>query len=159
MTSRRTVVAVTAVAACSLAAGGLALAACDRRPTIVSCGDNLHGVWVAPGDARWALVDHGSRLDAFPLFDDAVPAGAPRVIELARSAAPGAARDGSLAGEARRRFMRGGDACEARAQFRITRCSDRELEVVGADPQPPLGYAPCSWGAAPDTRVERWRRE
>lgn len=157
MTSRRTVVAVTAVAACSLAAA--TLAACDRRPPIVSCGDNLHGVWVAPGDARWALVDHGSRLDAFPLFDDAVPAGAPRVIELARSAAPGAASDDELAGEVTRRFMRGGDACEARAPIHVTRCSGDELEVVVADPQPPLGYAPCSWGAAPDTRVERWRRE
>lgn len=157
MSSRRAVVAVTAVAACALAAA--TLTACERRLSVTSCADNLHGIWVAPGGARWAFVDQGSRLAGFPLFDDAAADGAPRVIELARSAAPGAPPGGSLAGEVTRRFMRGGDACEARAPIRITRCSDAELEMVVADPAPPLGYAPCAWGAAPDTRVERWRRE
>lgn len=159
MTSRGAVVAVTAVAVSALAAVAATLTACDRRPPLASCADDLHGVWLAPGETRWALVDHGSRLEAFPLFDDAVPDGAPRVSELARSTAPGASRDDGLAGEVTRRFMRDGDACKARAPIRITRCSGRELEVVVADPQPPLGYAPCWWGTAPDAHVERWRRE
>ncbi len=152
MSSQRAVVAVTAVAAC-------ALAACDRRPSLASCGDNLHGVWIAPGGARWAVVDRGSELDVFPLFDDAVVDGAPRVIELLRSAAPGAPAGGSLGGTVARRFMRGGDACDARAPIRITRCSGGELDIIVADPQPPLGYAPCTWGTVPAPRTERWRRE
>lgn len=162
MRSRGTVVAVTAVAVTALAVIAATMTACDRAPAVTSCNDALHGVWVAPGGARWALLDHGTTLEAFALFDDTVPGGAPRVIDLARAAAldsADGARADKLTGEVKRRFMRGGDACVARAPIRITRCGDRELELVVADPPAPLGYAPCTWPRHAPSRVERWRRE
>ena len=137
--------------------------ACDRQPAVTSCRADLHGVWIAPSGERWALLDHGGTLEAFALFDDAIlataaaPAGAPRVIDLARDDA--SAPDGTLAGEVKRRFTRGGDHCDARAALHVTACDAAGLQVVIADPQPPLAFAPCAWGAPPTSRVERWRRE
>ena len=127
------------------------LLGCDRRPAITSCNDDLHGVWVADTGARWAMIDYGKTVEAFPLFDDAVPAGAPRVIDLARSE--------KFAGDVKRRYSRAGQHCEARARIHVTNCEGSELQLVIADPQPPIEFAPCSWGAAADSRVERWRRD
>ena len=41
---------------------------------------------------------------------------------------------------------------------RVARCADDTLEVVHADPPPPLSFAPCQFGRAEPARVERWRR-
>jgi hypothetical protein len=139
----RTVIAISCVTVA-------VVTACDRRPEVTSCADDLHGVWLAPS-GRWALIDYGKKLEAFTLFDDAVPEGAPRAITLERT--------DKLAGEVKRRYVRGADACEARAPFHVTKCEANELQVVLADPQPPITFAPCSWGAAADSRVERWRRD
>lgn len=131
-------------------AAAVMLVACDRRPAVTSCDDDLHGTWISDTGARWSVLDDGTRLDAFPAFDDAVTDGAPRVIGLAR---------GDLRGEVKRRFMRRGDACEAHAPIRIAKCSANTLQVVVADPQPPLAFAPCTWPRPAASRLEHWRRE
>lgn len=126
-------------------------AACDRRPPVTSCDDDLHGVWVSDTGARWAILDRGATLEGYALFDDAVPEGAPRAIDLTRTQ--------KLAGEVSRRYARGGDACVAKAPIRIAKCKASGLQIVVADPQPPLSYAPCAWGRPAPSRVEHWRRE
>lgn len=154
------------------------LAGCDRPPPLASCTDDLRGVYVvdpgagnefrplhlgpgsateAPGDVRrWMLLDHRVTLEAYPLFDDrerAVPGLeiAPRVLDLRREGE-------SLAGEMRRRYLRGAERCEARAAVRITACRGTTLELVLADPVPPIGFAPCTWGEPAPSRRERWSR-
>ena len=127
------------------------LAACTRDRAISSCADNLHGVWTTPSGARWMLLDHGQTLEAYPLFDDSVAGGAPRLIDLRR--------DGALAGALKRRYMRRELECIARAPIRITACGDNTLQVVLGEVSPPLDYAPCTWGQPLPSRVETWRRE
>lgn len=141
MTHVRAAVLVTAVMA----------SACDRRPPVTSCDDDLHGVWVSDTGARWALLDRGATLEAYALFDDAVEDAAPRVIDLTRTQ--------KLAGEVSRRYAHGGDACVAKAPIRIAKCKASGLQVVVADPQPPLSYAPCAWGRPAPSRLEHWRRQ
>jgi hypothetical protein len=125
-----------------------ALLGCDRRAVVSSCDDNLHGVWIADGGAQWSLIDHGKTLEAYPLFADGLP---PRLIDLER-------RD-KLAGEVKRRFLQRGDECISKAPIRIAKCKDNTLQVVVADPQPPLGFSPCAWGQPAESRVEHWRRD
>ncbi|MBA3819606.1 MAG: hypothetical protein H0X17_11990, partial [Deltaproteobacteria bacterium] len=57
------------------------------------------------------------------------------------------------------RYLRGADRCDARAAARITACSANTLDVVLADPPPPLGFAPCTYGAPAASHRERWQRE
>jgi hypothetical protein len=133
--------------------------ACDRRPAVTTCTDDLRGVWVAQSGERWAVIDYGKTLEAFALFDDASRSGdtsaAPRVIDLSRDPA----RADALSGEVKRRYARGADHCDARAAVRVTKCEGGELQLVVADPQAPLGYAPCTAPLAAPPHVERWRRE
>jgi hypothetical protein len=128
-----------------------ALCGCDRRPAVTSCDDDLRGVWIADGGARWSLLDHGATVELFPLFDDAVPGGAPRVIDLERK--------DKLAGSVERRFMQRGDECVAKAPIRIAKCKASTLQVIVQDPQPPIGFSPCAWGKPAESRVEHWHRE
>lgn len=132
------------------AIAAVALIACDRRAPVASCDDDLHGVWITDTGAMWSVLDYGRKLEAFPLFDDAVGSGAPRVIDLDRRT--------KLAGEVTRRFAQRADVCEAKAPIRIAKCKDNTLQVVLADPQPPLTFSPCAWGKPADSRVEHWRR-
>jgi hypothetical protein len=127
------------------------LMSCDRKPPLQSCNEPLHGVWRTATGARWMVLDRGATLEAFPLFDDGVAGGAPRAMDLKRAH--------KLAGEVVRRYMQGGASCESRAAARITSCRGSELELVLADPQPPLSYEPCAWGQPAPSRVERWHRE
>lgn len=129
----------------------IALAGCDRRPAVSSCDDDLHGVWIDDAGARWSLIDHGKSIEAFPIFDDAVPSGAPRVIDLERK--------DKLAGSVSRRFRQRAGECVATAPIRVAKCKDNTLQVIVADPQPPVGFAPCAWGRPAESRVEHWRRE
>ena len=64
--------------------------ACSTSAPLASCDDDLRGAWrdEASG-ARWMILDRGASLEVYPLFSDAVPAGAPRVIDLARSGGRG----------------------------------------------------------------------
>ena len=142
---------LAAVAPAAVLLAATLLGACDRRPAVTSCDDDLHGVWVTDTGARWALLDHGATLEGYAVFDDAIPAGAPRVIDLTRAE--------RFAGEVSRRFTRGADACVAKTPIRIAKCKASTLQVVVADPQPPLSYAPCTWGRPAASRVEHWRRD
>lgn len=142
---------MTRLALALVVIGSLAGAACDRRAAVSSCDDDLHGVWVTDTGAKWSLIDHGNTLEAFPMFDDAAPGGAPRVIDLERK--------DKLAGEVKRRYMQRAAECLAKAPIRIAKCKDNTLQVVVADPQPPLAFEPCSWGTPAESRVEHWRRD
>jgi hypothetical protein len=147
-------------------AGVLAIAACSRRAPLASCDDNLRGVYTAGPDERWMLVDHRDSLEAIPLFPDVDgPSGLevhPRHIDLTRDltrdpAAPAA--PATLAGTVHRRYLRRADLCEAEAPVHVTRCAGDTLELVLADPAPPLGFAPCSWPGPAPSRLVRWQRE
>lgn len=142
------------------AAGALPVTSCARAAPITSCDDPLRGVWRAGPGQPWMILDHGARLEAYPLFDDSRPAGeadpavviAPRAIDLERS-------PGGIRGEVKRRYMRGADGCVARTAVRLTACAGAQLELVVSDPVPPIAFAPCTWGRAPASRTERWRRD
>jgi len=163
----------------------LAVVACSRRAPLASCEDDLGGVYLADAE-RWMLLDHGETLEAYPLFPDgaaaapegAPPAGrdrvivAPRAIDLTRGAAASAgpsagevppagppATSPPLAGTLRRRYMQRALACEAHVPVHVTRCAGDTLELVLANPSPPLAYAPCTWSRPGPSRVVRWRRE
>lgn len=148
------------------------VAACGRPP-IESCRDDLRGVYTSGGDGtappfgsaagrgassveRWMVLDDGATLEAYPLFADGGqdPALeiAPRVIELERSAA-------GVAGTLRRRYMQQAARCDAQVAVHVTRCAGTTLELVLADPSPPLAFTPCTWPRPAASRVERWQRE
>ena len=131
------------------------LCACDRDHQVRSCDDDLGGVWRTEAGERWMILDGGQTLEVYPLFAD-VPASAlevaPRVIDLSR-------QDGKLTGVVRRRYMRESDACDATAPLRITSCTTGTLELVLADPVPPVGFTPCAWATPSSSRRERWRAE
>ncbi len=135
------------------AAAVLLLGACHGRPPIAQCTDDLGGVYATP-TGRWMMLDNGATLEAYPLFDDSVPAGAPRVIDLAR----GGATD-RLDGDEKRRYTQHGAICESRAPLHVTRCTGDVLQVVRGEPQAPLAFTPCQWGQAVPSHVETWRRQ
>jgi hypothetical protein len=64
----------------------LAFAACSRGAPIVSCDDDLRGVYVA-GDERWMVLDNGATLEAYPLFPDGAAPAAERSLPI--GGAPG----------------------------------------------------------------------
>ncbi len=144
----------------------VAIAACSRTaPLIGSCDDDLRGIYVA-GSERWMVLDNGATLEAYPVFPDATPVApsaggdevvvAPRVIDLQRAGStPGAPPAGTL----RRRYMLRAQSCEARVPVHVTRCAGDTLELVLADPSPPIGFSPCAWLGPAPSRVVRWRRE
>ncbi|HET7500130.1 MAG TPA: hypothetical protein VFK02_03980 [Kofleriaceae bacterium] len=140
-----------------------ALGACgDRRPELASCENDLRGVYVAGGE-RWMVLDEGRSLEAYPLFPDGDPApgdivAAPRVIDLERSPQAGSASS-LLHGTLRRRYMRRAERCDAQVAVHVTRCAGDTLELVLADPAPPLGFSPCTWPGPSPSRVVRWRRD
>jgi hypothetical protein len=144
----------------ALLAALIVLAACGGGAPIASCDDDLRGVYAA-GDRRWMVIDRGATLEAYPLFPDGdgppeLPAlvAAPRVIDLARGGADGA----PLTGVLRRRYMRRAERCDAQLPVQVTRCAGDTLEIVLADPAPPISFAPCAWTQPGPSRVERWRR-
>lgn len=133
----------------------VALAACGR-PAIDSCEDRLDGIYTVDGKA-WIVTDHriagkSRTLEAYPLFPDVPPSEglevAPRVIDFAAD----------LSGVVRRRYMRGATGCTAKVPARITQCSAEGLEIVLADPAPPTGFVPCTFGRTEPSRREKWRR-
>jgi hypothetical protein len=141
-----------------LALAAMVLVACDHRPHVESCESDLHGVWIAPSETRWMLLDEGpASLEVYPLFADGDSGkleiiAAPRVIDLHREGT-------GLEGIVKRRYMHGADACEAHAAVHVTSCKADALEVVLADAPPPLTFAPCTWPPPAPSRAERWRRE
>jgi len=127
-----------------------ALAACRDKAEVTSCDVRLDGAWTTPDDRRWMVLDHGTTLEAYPMFDDSIDGGTPRLIDLERGP--------TLAGELKRHYLQGTADCIARAPVRVTRCEANTLQLVLGDVTPPLSYAPCSWGSAIPPRVELWRR-
>jgi len=159
----------------------LAIVACSRREPIASCDDDLHGVYVA-GDERWMMIEQGDTLEAYPLFPDGMapdPAGTPRggpaeLIVAPRmfdfrtepagssrgaSASRPPARQAPVAGTLRRRYMRGAARCDAHVPVHITRCAGDTLELVLAEPSPPIEFSPCTWSRPGPSHLVRWRRE
>ena len=134
------------------------LASCSHRTTIDSCDDELDGSWRSDTGQRWMIIDNHATLEGYPLFDDTrapAPAGlevAPRVLDLTRGPQ-------AIDGEMKRRYLRAADACIAKAPAHVTACGAETLELVLADPTPPLGFAPCSFGRPESSRRERWHRE
>jgi hypothetical protein len=59
----------------------------------------------------------------------------------------------------RQRFMRRAERCDASVAVEVTRCAADTLELVLADPSPPIGFAPCAWPQAGPSRIVRWQRE
>jgi hypothetical protein len=140
------------------------ITACHRRAPLASCDDNLRGIYTAGPDAaeRWMILDTGDALEAYPLFPDVdgpheLEIG-PRRIDLTRAPAASAASV-SLAGTVHRRYMRRADLCDAQVAVHVTRCAGDTLELVLADPAPPLGFAPCTWPRPAPSRLVHWQRE
>jgi hypothetical protein len=133
--------------------------ACDHRAHVTSCQADLHGVWIAPGNARWMILDQGPDwLEVYPLFPDGdsarpeIVVAAPRVIDLHP--------DGTgLAGTIAKRYMQRADSCEARVPVQVTSCADDTLEVALPDVHAPLSFAPCVWPPPSPRHVEHWHRE
>ena len=143
-------------------AGMLVMTGCGRRAPLVSCDDNLRGVYVAGPDERWMILDNGDKLEAYPLFPDVDgPPDLeihPRRIDLTRAPA-GSAAPATLAGTVHRRYLRRAEICEAQVPVHVTRCAGDTLELMLTDPAPPLGFSPCSWPGPAPPRLVRWERE
>ena len=180
MTRAAVVLAGVPGAQAAALAAALAVAACSRRAPIASCEANLRGVYAAAPDRseRWMLLDDGEALEAYPLFPDVDGPPdlevAPRRIELTRAppaptASPGAPPPGAgsalaatgatLAGTLHRRYMHHAEICDAEVPVHVTRCAGDTLELVLADPAPPIGFSPCRWPGPGPSRIERWQRE
>lgn len=109
------------------------------------------------------ILDRGDALEAFAVFPDADGPGSdgvvatPRELELHRGSAA------HIAGMVHRRYMRRAERCDARTEVHVVRCAGDAtgdvIELVLADPAPPLAFAPCTWPAPGASRVVRWRRE
>ena len=131
----------------------LLVAACHHP--IATCDDNLEGVYAVDG-AQWMILDGRTELEAYPLFVDvpAVPGVevAPRFIELQRTPS-------GLTGTMHRRYMQRAAICDARAPIHVTSCASDTLELVAADPAPPVSFAPCAWGRPNESQLQRWRRQ
>jgi hypothetical protein len=59
----------------------------------------------------------------------------------------------------KRRYTRAADACTAKVPAHLIACGAQTLELVLADPSPPLGFSPCNFGRPATSRRERWHRE
>ncbi|MEJ7598031.1 MAG: hypothetical protein WKG01_09000 [Kofleriaceae bacterium] len=131
-----------------------ALGACHHDAPITSCEQDLSGTFDSSG-ARWMLTERRGALEGYPLFDDSGRGSsdevAPRWLELTRTPA-------GITGLVRRRYMRGAARCEAETPARIVGCAGDTLELVLADPIPPLSFTPCRFGRPDGSRRERWRR-
>jgi hypothetical protein len=66
---------------------------------------------------------------------------------------------GMLSGIVHRRYMRGAASCDARIAVHVTRCAGNTLELVLADPLPPIGFAPCAWPQPAPSHLVHWQRE
>jgi hypothetical protein len=169
----------------------LTTSACHREAPIESCRDSLAGLWrVADGPTgddhavhaspvrRWALLDRGTRVEGYPLFDDTEASAeasaptdlirSPRSLALIRSHT-------SLVGHVERWVMRGAQKCALRASARIFACKSDVLDgvanggavdvisvqlgaLVSPDDLTTCIAAPAPGLAAP-AAPERWYRE
>lgn len=175
----------SALAALSTLAAASGLSACDRGGgPVTSCQDSLTGTWVRERGSserprpeavgpelpeRWAILDHGPRLEIYPLFDDTAAYAAedakqllvrsPRSLELLRS-------HSALLGHVERWVMRRGTKCLLRGSARLSGCrSDDRGAVLDAQlVELPMPFSDEDLAACwPGPRVlprqaQRWRR-
>jgi len=119
---------------------------------MTSCTADLGGAWSSEAGESWMILDTGKALEAYPLFDDTKVPGVtlevgPRAIDLAREQ-----------GEVKRRFTSAGTTCIAKAAAHLVSCAGDTLELVLADPAPPISFEPCAFGRPASSHRERWAR-
>jgi hypothetical protein len=137
-----------------LAAALLALAACDRSPSVTSCEDHLGGVWEsADGAARWHILDGGERLEAYPLVRELPPMppgtqAAPARLELRRSGR-------EITGSVVRRWNQGAHTCVVRAPAHIRGCSGDRITLTLGDTSSPAWPACDAPGRSQITQLLR----
>jgi hypothetical protein len=125
----------------------VALAACDRSPSVASCAEHLGGVWATDdGSGRWHIRDGGKTLEAYPLVRElpAAAAGtlpAPSMIDLRR-------QGDEVAGTVVRRWHRGAQTCLMRAPARVRGCRDDRMTLTVGDTGAPVDWHAC---AAPES--------
>jgi hypothetical protein len=135
------------------AAALVLLASCGGPEPLASCTDDLGGAWRSESGERWMILDSRRTLEAFPLFDDTKLPGVTheigaRAIDLARQR-----------GQVSRRFTSAGTSCVEKAPAHLVSCAGDKLELVLADPSPPISYATCASGSPPPSHRERWTRD
>jgi hypothetical protein len=143
-----------AAAATAVLALAVALAACDRSPSVAHCGDHLGGVWISEdGAARWHVLDGGARLSGYPLVRELpeVPPGmqaAPAVLDLRRSGH-------EVTGDVVRRWHQGAHMCTVRAPARIRGCNGDRMTLTLGDTGAPA-FPGCIRGSSqPRTQLLR----
>ncbi len=134
------------------------LGACSRPAPPPSCDDDLAGTWRSEGGERWMILESGA-LEIYPLFDDTRRAGAPAELELGPRTIDLTRRAKAADGEVRRRYMRAGEVCIAKAPAHLVACTRDTLELVVADPPPPIAFGLCTWSSPEPSHRERWRRD
>jgi hypothetical protein len=113
----------------------------------------------AAGPGALVVAPRAIELERGPAGVERSTAGLERsTAGLERSTAGLERSTAGLSGALRRRYMQGAAICEARVPVHVTRCAADTLELVLADPSPPLGFAPCTWPRPAPSRVVRWRR-
>jgi hypothetical protein len=55
--------------------------------------------------------------------------------------------------------MRRAERCDATVPVEVTRCAGDTVELVLADPSPPIAFSPCAWARPGPSRIVRWRRQ
>lgn len=137
----------------------IAVSACGRRAPVTACTDDLGGAWKTEAGQRWMILETGSALEAYPLFDDTRPASAPRGLEIGPRVIDLSRAPSGIEGDVKRRYLQAGDECIGRAPVHLVGCHDDTLELVLADPSPPIAFAPCRAARPEPSRRERWSRE
>jgi hypothetical protein len=136
-----------------------ALAGCSSSPPpMATCADSLAGTWRGES-GEWMLLDRGSALEGYPLFDDSREPGADPTIVVAPRAIDLRRQGDAVSGEISRRYTRAGDACTARVPFRVLTCSGQTIDVILADTSSPTQFTPCTESARKNpSRREKWQR-
>lgn len=131
------------------------VAACGGKEPLTSCRSDLAGTWLGDTGERWMIIGAAGTYEVYPLFDDTKLPGVtfevgPRAIDLTRD---------KQQGEVRRRFGSAGTTCIAKAPVHLVSCAGETLELVLADPAPPISFTPCAFGRPAPSHRERWTRE
>jgi len=152
---------------------------CRSAPALDSCKDDLTGVWRVDLPAarattpsgeprRYHLLDYGSQVELYPMFDDAILTPGDRKVTTSDAliVAPtwlvlGRTDDGvMLIGAQNRNVARGPRACALHTPARIERCGGDRLELRWTPIAVPDDLDRCVPGpAAPETLVLHRERD
>lgn len=132
-------------------------AACGSSSPAASppdCAAPLTGVWQPEGSPhRWAVLERGAALEAYPIFDDTAGAGdavvSPRRVIAVRGKT-------AFLGRVERWVMREARSCSLRAPVRIE-CRPGGLRFELPELLPPSDFVTCQ---SPPSAAspQRWRR-